>query len=437
MEEIKNKSSKKLKILLLLSESWNDLASPNNNLTNWFLDFADIEIRTVSGSGLLPNNKCCKDYFLVGEKAMMKSLFSRKRVGEVYHYDDFPTNDRKNGEISKRPKLFKETTRLIRDIVWRFGKYDLKKLKTFIEEFKPDLIFSQRKGSIKMCRLERLVSKLTTAPMVAYTGDDEYSLRQFSLSPVFWIRRFWLRAWLKKNIPSYKLFYSQSERQMQEFEDKFSVPTKFLVKCGNFDLNRVHRQVNQPIEVVYAGKLYCNRWKSLSLLAKEIKRCNQDIGQVRVRLNIYTKDKITRKINRQLNDRQNSFIHGSVSSQELKEIYAKSDIALHVEGFDLKNRLLTQDSFSTKVMDCLASGCAVWAICWEKHAAGVYLKKNDVAFVSNSVDEIQQTLNALIKDGCLVTEYAYKACEFGLENHDRKVIQTQFMEDFNKVIGRC
>ncbi len=37
-----------MKILLLLSESWNDKTAPNNNMTNWFKDFSDVEIWTIS-----------------------------------------------------------------------------------------------------------------------------------------------------------------------------------------------------------------------------------------------------------------------------------------------------------------------------------------------------------------------------------------------------
>ena len=180
MEEMST-AQQKLKILLLLSESWNDISAPNNNVTNWFSNFSNVEIWTISGSGSLPNNSCCKDYFLISEREMLKSLLTFKKVGKAYHYENFPAEKGVGAEVVSKTPLFKETKRLFRDIVWRFGKYDQKKLGEFISAFQPDIIFSQRKGSIKMCRMERLVSKLANVPMVAYTGDDEFSLRQFSL----------------------------------------------------------------------------------------------------------------------------------------------------------------------------------------------------------------------------------------------------------------
>lgn len=426
---------KKLKILVLLSESWNDFTAPNNNMTNWFTGFEDVELATVSGSGTLPHNDCCKHYFTLSERAMMKSVLSRKKVGSVYHYEDFPKQERRPQGGKKPFKLFQETARLCRDFVWRFGRYDLEKLTQFIQEFNPDVVFSQRKGSVKMCRMEKIVSKITAAPMVAYTGDDEYSLRQFSLSPIFWLRRFWVRRWLKRNIPTYRLLYSQSARQMAEFQKKFGVETKFLVKCGAFDKARIHTQTNAPLQLVYAGKLYCNRWKSLALVADGIRAINSEAGETKLQLNIYTKDAVTKKQNKLLNDGKNSILRGAVAAEKLPEIYKQADVVMHVESFDLKNKLLTQDSFSTKVMDCLASGCATMAVCWQQHAAGVYLKGEDAALVANDRAEVNGILKKLADEPQTVLEYAQKAYACGVEKHERTHIQQQLREDFERVSG--
>lgn len=434
-----------MRILLLLSESWNDKAAPNNNMTNWFAGFSDVEVWTISGSSLLPENDCCDNYFLIGENEMLKSLFSGKKVGKRYRIERedavLSVQSTQGSEISGNRRLKKifagECARLARDMVWRFGRYDLDALRQFVEECHPDVIFSQRKGSVKMCRLETVVKSMTNAPMVAYTGDDEYSLQQVSFSPVFWIRRFWTRAWLRRTIPDYKLFYSQSERQMREFERVFHAKTKFLVKCGTFSEESVHRQVNQPIQMVYAGKLYCNRWKTLALIAQEIRQVNQQNGAPKIQLNIYTGDSVCAKQNALLNDGMHSIIHGKIPASQLPVVYAHSDVALHVESFDIKNRLVTKDSFSTKVMDCMSSGCAVMAVCWKDHAAYQYLKKQDAAITASDRSEIRQQIQKLATAPDTVREYAEKAYRCGAEHHQRNRIQKMMKEDLSRVISRC
>lgn len=430
-----------MRVLLLLSESWNDKLYPNNNMTNWFSGFENLEIWTISGSSQIPQNQCCKDYFLIGENEMIRSLAKGERAGKRFTLNASTIDARPiEIELSRRKNLKKylsgETARLVRDIVWRYGKYDLNELDKFIKDCNPDIVFSQRRGSVKMCRLESIVSSMTSAPMIAYSGDDEYSLHQFSLSPVYWFRRFWARAWLKKVVPTYALLYSQSERQMREYEQQLHVRTKFLVKCGDFLPEKIHKSVNEPIRIVYAGKLYCNRWKTLKMIANQIRCINGQEKSHVFQLNIYTADPISEKQNAVLNDGYHSVICGAVSPRELLDIYKNTDIVLHVESFDLKNRLLTQDSFSTKVMDCLSSGCAVMAVCWEKHAAYQYLKEKDAAITASSQTEIFDRLRGVTQDKEIILQYAHKAFACGSQHHQRQVIQNMLMEDFERIAGK-
>lgn len=428
-----------MRILLLLSETWNDKMHPNNNMTNWFKDFSNLEIWTISGGEGQPCNTCCKHYFQVSDKAMAKSLISSRKAGTVLHYDEYPqetveTYSRGENFIYKNRKKFSfPLMRLLRSILWRFGRYDMKKLQAFIEDCQPDLIFTQRFGSVKMCRMEKIVQQIANVPMVAYTGDDEYSLRRLQFAPSAWIDLFWRRAWLRRMIPQYSLFYCQSKTQMLEFSNRFEIKTKFLVKCGDFQQENIHLAINEPIQLVYAGKLYCNRWKTLRLLVECLRIINQD--GIKMVLSIYTKDPCNKAMQKALHDGRNSFLRGAVAGEELKAIYGKSDIALHVESFDLKNKLATKYSFSTKVMDCLSSGCAVMAICDKQHAAFEYLRENDIAFTASSKKELMDVLEGIVSDRRRIGNHAQKAYLFGCKHHDRQFIQEELMKDFLDVTG--
>ena len=427
-----------IKVLLLLDETWNDKKHPNNNMTNWFTNFSNVEIWTISGGEGLPCNNCCKHYFQVSDKAMVRSLITPKKAGVVLRFEEYPTQEvdmYSRGEkliYQNRKKFSFPLMRLMRSILWRLGRYDMNKLSSFIEDCNPDIIFSQRMGSVKMCRLENIVQQIAKVPIIAYTGDDEYSLRRFQLSISSWINLFWRRAWLKKMIPQYSIFYSQSKTQMLEFSKKFGVRTKFLVKCGGFKRENIHLTVNEPIQLVYAGKLYCNRWKTLKLLAECLRIVNKD--GVKMILSIYTKDSCNKAMRKALHDDQSSFLRGAVAGDKLKKIYEGSDIALHVESFDLKNRLATKYSFSTKVMDCLSSGCAVMAICDKRHAAFEYLRENDIAFTASSKEELIKVLNGIVEDRQTITNYAEKAYLFGVEHHDRELVQKNLMKDFLDIV---
>lgn len=426
-----------MRILLLTSTAWNDELHPKNTISNWFDGMENVEIATIYGSPAPPLNNVCHTYFRLSEISMVRSLYSKNKAGEIIECQPIVNSAHKEQYCYPAVygffrKLASEPIRLVRDIIWALGRLDEKKLKDFIDKFSPDIIFTQRKASIKMCRIERIVLKLTNAPMVAFTGDDEYSLKQISFSPFFWIRRFWLRNRLNKNIPNYKLFFAHSPAQLLEFNKKFGVKVKTLFKCGNFIESKVHTTINSPIVITYAGKLYCNRWRTLALLVNCLKDINA--GEQKIILHIYTRDNLSRKQYAALNDGANSFVMGAASSKDIQKIYDNSDILLHVESFDLRNHLAVRYSFSTKIIDCMASGCAVMAIGREDQTGCKYLKESNSAFVADNKEDLLKILGSIVANKKLVTEYAHRIYEVGLKFHQRERVQNQLYCEFAKII---
>lgn len=433
-----------IKVLLLISESWNDIVHPNNNLTNWFSDFPEVEIYTISCGLDVQYNHCCKNYFCVNDAMMARSFIPGKRAGRVVRFADWPDSllgkeninkDRiKSGIYNKKEHMHNGFFRLARDIIWRYGQYDKKALKRFIVDFKPDIIFSQRMGSVKMCRLESIVSELTTAPLVAFTGDNEFYTGVRSEDLFELIHRKWTRTWLTKMIPKYRLYYCMSNEQIKLYKEQFGANTKFLVKCGDFDLKRQHHTVNHPISLVYAGKVYAGRWKTLALILEAIKE--ENVSEKNIQLDIYTPDALTEEQNRTLHDDVNSFVHPAVSANQLQSIYDQSDIVLHVESLDDNDSQSTKYSFSTKIIDCLASGCAVFAVCNKNQAGYQYLSENDIALTADNKQELSRILKQICDNASLIIDYSGKALSFGRQFHERKVVQKTIMNDFEQVISQ-
>ena len=426
-----------MKILILSNEVWNDKINGNNVLSNWF-EGIDAEFANIYASGGVPFNKCCKKYFQITDVMILKSIITGKKAGIKLTDDDFSTELCDcDAEIEPKrlysilKKISGSFMRLIRELMWMIGKYNLVELKKFIDEFQPDVIFSERMASCKMLRLEKIIYNITDTPFFAFTGDDEYSLNQFNLSPFFWINRFMIRKRLKENVSRYRIYYMLSEEQKKFYESEFNCRCKLLQKCGEFDNRRyVDKQIHKPIRMIYAGKFYCNRWKMLIKITRIIREINKD--EVKIVLDIYTKDIPNKIQNKYLNDGRNSFIRGAVSQEELKIKYEESDIALHVESDDLRNRLLTKYSFSTKIIDCIFSGCAVMAYCWNQHSGLTYLKKENAGICISSQNDLKSILNRFVNNPALISEYSKKAYACGINKHSRKEIQNMLLLDFGK-----
>ena len=431
-----------MKILLITSEEWNDFVYCNGVLTNWFDGF-DAEFAQIYVSPGLPNNHICKKYFQITDAQMVRSMTGGPRAGkEIQMLTDAEqlemtkSNARRSGMYGfmKQLSLWCRTPVMaLQDVIWALGRYNKDAMSDFINSFNPDIVFCPRKVTPKLIRLERIISTMTNAPFVAFTADDEASFQQYDWSPLFWIRRWYMHRKFENHVPNfYKHYWTFSEEQAKDYLRLYGVPTSTLYKCGDFPETFVARKVNKPIRLVFAGHIYCNRWKSLAAIGDALKVINKE--EVRMVLDVYTIDELTKEQTQALSAERHIYMKGAIPPTQLAEEYRRADIALHVESFDKKYRLATRVSFSTKIIDLMATGCAILAVCWNRHTGYQYLKKHDAAFCVDNYKDVLPLLQRLVDNPVLIHEYAKKAYECGKQNHSRKAIQAQMKQMFEKII---
>ncbi len=430
-----------MRLLLITDEEWNDIVYGNNVLTNWFKGY-DAEFAQIYCSPGLPHNTICEQYFQITDKDMVKSLFSRKRAGreiqQIHNQKDMDshhvtTNAQRQGiyKVMKNLSLhFHGIVMVVRDFIWMAGHYDKKSLSKFVEEFAPDIIFCPRMATPKMLRLEKIVHQISNSPIVAFTADNEASLEMYSWSPIAWLRRLALRRMFKRHVGIYRHYCMFSPDQAANYHEEYGLSTSCLYKCGDFSMEYTQKEVGHPIRMVYAGRLYGNRWKTLSAVGDALRIINKD-GE-KMTLDIYTQEKLTYEQRKMLGEDRHIYQRGSVTPDELREVYRKADIALHVESFEKKYRLATKYSFSTKIIDLMASSCAILAICWNEHTGLKYLKEKDAAFCIDNPDKIIETLQNITDNNSLIHKYARKAYECGMKYHSREIIHSQLNMLFSK-----
>lgn len=428
-----------MKILVISQEVWRDDSNGGNVLSNIFSNM-EAEFAQIYCSPGNPSNSVCKQYYQMTDKMVIDNIIKKKGIGEELVYDNSPQDTLNTGiaqvtnikgyNILK--KLRFESFLVAKEILWNFSNWRNDRLKEFILDFNPDIIFAPCYGSHFMLALTRYVSKLTKKPIISYISDDHYSLKQFRFSPIFWINRFVLRRNLRNTFKYYDLVYTMTKEQLEECEKAFNCNIKLLKKGGDFSNISIKDTVNNPIRIVYAGGIYCGRVKTLMELAKIIKKLNNN--EKKYVLDIYTGNPITSHQNKILNDGINCKVHGIVNQDELKEIYRNSDIALHLESLDWKNRLITRISFSTKIIDLLASSCAVMVISWEKHSGYTYLKSENAAICIDSIAKLESTLLYLSENPNELKDYSQRAISCGFENHRIDEVQQILKKDFNYLI---
>ena len=425
-----------MKVLIISAEVWQDGTNGGNVLSNLFGE-TEFELAQIYCNPGEPRNELCRKYYQMTDSMVIRNFFRHKPIGKAFELEE---NGQKEETKPEKPNKkfysFFRNHRLrifqtAQMLLWNLSNWKNKGLDDFIKDFSPDIIFAPCYGNTFMLRLTRYVAKRTGKNVISYISDDSYTLKQFNLSLFYWINRFAVRRQLRKTFPCYSLVYTMTENQKRQCEKDFGANMKILQKSIAFGEIPEKVSVGAPIRLVYAGGIYLNRWKTLAVVADAVKKLNAD--GIKFRLDIYTANELTKRMASRLNDGVHSFVHAAVSQEELKRIYHNSDIALHTESFDLKNRLAVRMSFSTKIVDCLSSGCAVMAICDEKQGGFIYLKENNAALCVKSKSEIYRTLESIANHQQIILEYSKNAKKCCLLHHDKTKNTNMIITDFERI----
>lgn len=417
-----------MRILILSKEAWRDEQNGGNVLSNLFEGF-DAQFAQIYCNELEPNNRLCANYYQITDKAMVHSILAKGRAGHILTYDNPPVKTAISREsFSGGKRWLGGLLPVLRELAWWWGSWNKAAIGEFVKNFKPDIVFAPCYGNHYMHKLTRLVHAQTDAPIISYISDDHYTNRQLHWAPWYWINHFFLRRHTRDVFKLYSLVYTMTDEQKQQCERDFGANMKVLCKAGRFDVQHEKKAVNKPVKIVYAGGIYLNRSKTLKRLVDAIREIDPT-GRT-FRLDIYTNGDVPAKMQKVLNDGIVSQIHSAVSSSELMEIYHRSDIALHCESFDPVNRLKVRLSFSTKIVDCLDSGCAVMAICDARQAGLAYLSRNDAALCATKPGQIVEVLDTIKANPSLLIEYQHKAFALGRKAHLKENIQKGIKEDF-------
>lgn len=422
-----------MRILIISKEAWRDEQNGGNVLSNMFSQLPNSEFAQIYCNEQEPNNTICRNYYQMSDRMMVNNILHRAHVGRKVVYDKVPTKTEAKTESYKTAggKFGGNLKRVARELVWAIGRWDKKEIITYAREFNPDIILAPCYGNHYMQRLTALVHNALNVPVVSYISDDFYTNKQFKFSPIFWLNHMFIRRRTRKIFRHYSLVYTMTDEQKQQCERDFGANMKILRKNGKFENQYLKSKVNDPIRFVYAGGIYLNRWKTLGALAEAMRHINAD--GVKMVLDIYTNNKLDQQMQQEINDGITARVHKAVSMAELMDIYHKSDVALHAEAFDITNRHVVRMSFSTKIVDCMDSGCAVMAICDKKQAGGSYLRRNECAICIHDLKQIESVLRNIVDHPNQLIKMQNKAFEVGRKYHLQENITRDLINDFESL----
>lgn len=425
-----------MKILVLSSTPWSKENSFGNSFSNIFEGIEDIEVANIACRPGRPTSYLVKRYFQITEKSLLKNLKNKKfPSGTELSVEKETPDSAYTQNIKARAFGQKNRWQILfwaRDMIWKLGRWKSPELISFVDSFKPDLIFQPVYYSSYMNDIAQFLKKHTGKPMIGYISDDCYTLKQFSLSPLYWIDRLYKRRKVRKTIEQCELLYVISNVQKQEYENIFTTPCKVLTKCADFEDDRKPswKKPGEVLKMVYAGNISRGRFEVLAEIANAVNRLNAE--RKSFSLDIYTPSPLTDKQKKNFCG-DGVALHPPVSYEQILEIQNNADILVHAEGFSLKERLAVHQSFSTKIVDYLGMNRCVFAAGSDYCASIRYFQENDCGATAVCKGDILPQLRKLRDDPALLQYYAQKAWESGKTNHSKEKMQAMVSADIKAV----
>lgn len=428
-------------VLVITRSSWNTDNNVGNTLSSLFSGM-DCEFHSLYCREGAPKNNVARSYFRITEMQLLRSLFGGGFAGCLLGSGaDVGVDVEHEVRLYDRAKRFGGSPAwFARELLWALGRWESPALDEFLGRVRPDVVFMPAFDAVYPYRLLRYAAERSGASAVLYHTDDNYSLRQFRVSPIYWIRRIWLRRRVRRAAQSAMLNYCITEEQAQEYSRTLGVSCQVLQKGADFDVPpddtgcyAMGADVSaacRPLHLVYTGNVSSGRWRALL----EIGRSLEDVMDDAV-LDVYTLSQLSPWVVRRLSSSRCIRLREGVASEQIHEIQRSADILVHVESLRYRERLETRLSFSTKIVDYLSRGRCILAVGWSESASIAYLQRNRLALVASSGSEIRAHLDAVQRNPELLRDFGKRAWEHGRRNHKVEQIRRMLMDDFACLAG--
>ena len=422
-----------MRILVISNTPWGN-NSFGLSYSNIFSGIPGLQFANIFLNYGKPDNCFDMRYYQITPRALIRNIIHpSKPTGMIVTQDTSVERD-------KNETLSFETARKLRwqilywakDFLWKIGRWKSNDFLNFLDEFNPDVIFQPIYYSTYINEIACFVQNHLDIPMLGYISDDCYTLKQFSLSPFYWIDRLIKRRKVKNTIEHCKILYVISQIQKEEYGAIFPIPCKVLTKCADFSIEKTLWSVpSGKISLLFAGNIGDGRWRSLGLIANTIELLNQE--GFSLEMHIFSSTAFTSSMKRALN-RSEVHLHDSVPYSKIQMLQNEADVLVHVEGLSLKDRLTVHQSFSTKLVDYFALGKCIFAVGTRDEASISHLLKYNAALVACNEKEIEEKLRLLVLKPEIVTTYGINAFLCGQNSHNRESMQTMIMDDLQNTI---
>lgn len=418
-----------MKILILGNATWDDTNSVGNTLSNFFGDWDDLELTFIYNRASFPDNNCCRRYYVVSVQDVLKNLFTPWKIGQPFFIDTIKRGSHNTTESKALNQLtgFKRyLAKLFIDLLYATKIWCNRKIKSFIKETNPDVVFLFAISDAFRYNLVKYLKTNTKAKVIEFVADDMYY--QYCNDKSL-LNRIYKKRYLKMLRMADKL-YGASELLCESYNRDFGLDLTPLYKGCKITIPK--QTVNNPLKMIYAGNLQWGRDETLFQLVNALELINRN--KKLIELSIYSNSYVNEDLRKKLNKCHSAFLHNAIPYEQVKKLMSESDIVLHVESFDKEQIKLVRYSFSTKIVDCLQAGAVMMVIGPSGISSVEFCRQVPGSIVIDDVLSIEKTLKETLKEPLNLHKQALLTNEFAKEYFDIFKVRKNLFNDFEMLI---
>ena len=403
----------------LLIVSNNCLSKTNSNgriLSELLSDYPKERLAQFFIKDGTPDFSICDTYYYVTDQEVLNSLKGRD-CGTILSHP----KPEESGDTSPVPQKHPNkgaAARIARNWVWKFGRWNNRRLQTWIDDFDPECILLQSGDSVFMIKLAYRLARERCVPLVVFNSEDYYfkeeNYFQRGFIPDVLYRCFignYRRHFNRlMDCAAHSVYMCDSLREL--YDNRFRRPSSVIMSSTSLTARGEEAKPSGDKPVfAYLGNLGLKRYESLCEIGEALHSINSDY-----RLTVYgkTTDPTCLKA---FEDCQGVDYRGFVDYDTVVSVMENADLLFHAESFDTDAVKNIRNAFSTKIADCLAVG-----VCFVYYGDGSiegakYLLRNDCACVITDKEKLKEKLALILQDEALRSRYIRNALDTVERNH--------------------
>lgn len=409
------------RVLVISHNVFSQNSGMGKTLANMLSCIPPDEIAQLYFHAEVPTMPVCQSYCRIMDSDVLKSIATRRISCRFFDKSDVRPGKKKSridrGFLAQIYQFSRRRTPLIhllRDSLWRIGKWESPQLWEWLRNFEPDVIFFASGDYSFPYKITCKIAERFDIPVILWCCDDYYLKKQSGivLGSVY---KKWLLTWVHRVSKFTLSLVVISDEMARDYGRLFAGKDIHTLRIAAEQSGEILPQ-QQRHRIVYAGNLGINRSVPLVALGRALRRSSIPEYEA---IDVYSGEKDP-KILVDLTEKNGIHFHGAASPEEIKTILGSAKYLLHVEAFDLKSRERTRYSLSTKIGESLASGACLIAYGPEEISSISYLAANDGAVILHAAEELPNVIQELEAAPMLYAERVKESRALAQRNHSKE-----------------